>query len=141
MGPNPVRLTQTSEPPPQAGSHCPPNGGHTPPQGPGTLHCAVVVVMLDVVEVVMLDVVVPAQPPFVQASQQLAKVPVHALPPCGAWHLPVRLMEHFVLPWVVRQHVSKPGLPQVDRDSHFVTSPRQSLFASRLAAFTPAQCT
>ena len=34
-----------------------------------------------------------------------------------------RLMLHVVLPFaVVRQHVTKPGFPQVDRAAHFTTA-------------------
>ena len=37
-------------------------------------------------------------------------------------------MLHFVWPFaVVRQHVTKPGFPQVDRAAHFTTAPLHCL--------------
>ena len=61
-----------------------------------------------------------AHPPDTQASQQLAWLPTVAVPCLGALHLPAScLMEHFVTPLaVVRQHVTNPGFPQVDRAAH-----------------------
>jgi hypothetical protein len=68
-----------------------------------------------------------AQPLAVQASQQLAKLPTHADPPFGALHLSaLDLVEHFVTPFaLVRQHVTNPGLPQVDLAAHLTTAPLQ----------------
>jgi hypothetical protein len=68
----------------------------------------------------------------VQASQQLANVPTHAVPPFGALHLSMPdLVEHFVWPLaLVRQQVTNPGLPQVERAAHFTTAPLQLWFAS-----------
>jgi hypothetical protein len=63
----------------------------------------------------------------VQASQQLGKLPVHAVPPfCGVHLSPLDFVEHFVTPFgLVRQQVTKPGLPQVDLAAHFTTAPVQ----------------
>lgn len=83
-----------------------------------------------------------AQPLSVQASQQLEKAPVQALPPAGAmqWSLS-RLVLHFVVPdALVRQQVTNPGFPQVERAAHRFTAPLQyvgrvdgSAFARALA--------
>lgn len=77
-----------------------------------------------------------AQPLDVQASQQLAKVPTHEVPPFGGLHLsPFDFVEHDVTPLaLVRQQVTKFGLPQVDRAAHLTTTPWQLLFASVLLA-------
>jgi hypothetical protein len=92
--------------------------------------------VVDVVEVIVVDVVVvvgsavvvldsvvvvvvAAHSPVRQASQQLTHAPTVALPPAGARHFSgddLRL--HVVVPpRVVRQQVTKPSLPQVDRDA------------------------
>jgi len=73
----------------------------------------------------------------VHASQQLAKVLTHAEPPFGALHLSaLDFVEHFVAPFAfVRQHVTNPGLPQVERAAHFLTAPPQLRF-SKAASFT-----
>jgi hypothetical protein len=73
---------------------------------------------------VVVVVVSPAQPPALQLSQQLGTAPTHAEPPLGAVHFAwLDLTEHFVLPVaVVRQHVTKPGAPQVDFLAHRTTS-------------------
>jgi len=83
-----------------------------------------------VVEVVVLVVVV-AQPVAVQASQQLARTPMHRAPPLGAVHRAVaRLIAHLVTPLLfVRQQVTKPGRPQVEWDAHRLTDRTQSAFA------------
>lgn len=56
------------------------------------------------------------QPLSPHASQQLAWAPVRAVPFLGALHFAAScLIEHFVRPFAfVRQHVTKPLLPQVD---------------------------
>ena len=56
------------------------------------------------------------QPVATHASQQLAWVPTRADPCLGALHCAApRLIEHVVTPFLfVRQHVTKPDLPQVD---------------------------
>jgi hypothetical protein len=80
----------------------------------------------------------------VQASQQLAKLPTHAEPPFGALQLAaLDFVEHFVTPLLVRQQVTNPGLPQVDRAAHFTTAPLQlgfvvcnAVFAAPVAHFT-----
>ena len=81
-------------------------------------------------------VVVPPQPPA-HASQQLDVVPTHACPPFGALHLSaLDLVEHFSLPRaLMRQHVTNPGFPQVERAAHFLAAAPQLGFA-KLAAFT-----
>ncbi len=60
-----------------------------------------------------------AQPPAPQASQQLVKTPVQTEPPDGARHLLASgLTPQLVLPLaVVRQHVTAPGRPQVEREA------------------------
>ena len=70
-----------------------------------------------------------AQPPSVHASQQLENAPVHALPPAGAtqWS-PSRFVLHLVFPdELVRQQVTNPGFPHVDRAAHRFTAPLQYL--------------
>ena len=67
--------------------------------------------------------------PSTQASQQLETWPTHAVPPFGATHrLASRFVEHFVLSFLVLQHVTKPGFPHVDLAAHFFTTPLQLLF-------------
>ncbi len=84
-----------------------------------------------VVVVVVLVVVVVAQPDAVHASQQLANCPTHALPPFGlAQGVVLLLIEHLVTPFAaVRQQLTKPGFPQVERAAHLFTNRRQLLFA------------
>jgi hypothetical protein len=81
-------------------------------------------------------VVVPPQP-AAHASQQLGVVPTHACPPFGALHLSaLDLVEHFSLPFaLMRQHVTNPGFPQVERAAHFLTAAPQLGFA-KAASFT-----
>jgi hypothetical protein len=73
-----------------------------------------------------------AQPLAVQASQQLAWTPTHAAPPFGGLQLAaLDFVEHVVAPFfVVRQHVTNPALPHVDRAAHLTTTPLQLLFVS-----------
>src|SRR5258708_3212738 len=93
----------------------------------------VVDVVLDVlllvevlVETAVLVVVAPAHPVLVHASQHLENDPTQAVPPPGGVQLDADfLSEHFVLPFLVRQQVTNPGLPQVDLAAHFLTAPRQ----------------
>jgi hypothetical protein len=58
-----------------------------------------------------------AQPPLMHASQQLGRCPIHACPRFGGLHAAaLPLMLHLVAPLAsVRQQVTNPGLPQVDR--------------------------
>jgi len=88
-----------------------------------------------------------AQPPVVQASQQLENSPTHAEPFFGALHCAAPfLVEHRVLPFLsVVQQVTNPGLPHVDFDAHETTLPLQlfgsssssaSMFATPRAHFT-----
>jgi hypothetical protein len=67
----------------------------------------------------------PAHPVARQAPQQLDIRPMHAEPFRGARHFAAsRLIEHFVTPLAfVRQHVTAPGLPQVDFAAQRRTSP------------------
>src|SRR5262245_26345991 len=88
-------------------------------------------------------VVAPVQLPALQLSQQLGTAPAHAEPPLGAVHLAsFGFSKHFVLPVAaVRQHVTKPGRPQVDCLAHLTTCARHCfgrapLFAAVFA--TPA---
>jgi len=88
------------------------------------------VVAAPVVVVVGADVVVvvpppPAQPLGPHASQQLGTDPTHADPPRGGLQADALLLiEQLVSPPLsVRQQVTKPGLPQVDCDSQFITAP------------------
>jgi hypothetical protein len=73
----------------------------------------------------------------VHASQQLAKVLTHAEPFFGALHLSaLDFVEHFVTPLaLVRQHVTNPGFPQVDRAAHFLSATPQLRFTK---AHSPA---
>jgi hypothetical protein len=106
--------------------HVPPHD----PMPPVALHgggsVTVVVVAVDVV------VVVVAQPLAPQASQQLANDPTHAAPPAGERQTPsLRLIAQVVFPDLrVRQHVTNPGLPHVERAAQRITTPAQSGFAS-----------
>jgi hypothetical protein len=71
-----------------------------------------------------------AQPPVVQASQQLGNPVVQLPPPLGARHLSaLDFTLHLVCPLeVVRQQVTHPaGRPHVDLLTQRLTSPRQAL--------------
>jgi len=81
----------------------------------------------------------------VHASQQLGRCPTQACPPFGALHrVALALMLHFVTSLaVVRQQVTNPRLPQVDRAAHDFTallqdlgSPLSTAFATRTAQRT-----
>jgi len=104
---------------------------------------AVVVVGAAVVVVVLPQTNEPSGEPAPQDSQQLAPVPTHAWPPLGGLHLSAAdLIEHFTLPRrSTRQHVTNPGLPQVDLAAHWVTNPLQLLFVSVAFAWSEAQLT
>jgi hypothetical protein len=90
------------------GSHCSPGSGLPLPQDGGG----------------MVVVVVGEQPPFTHASQQLDAPLTQALPPRGALHDEAfRLTRHFVRPFEsVRQQVTEPGRPQVDREAQCQTA-------------------
>src|SRR5207249_1941976 len=68
-----------------------------------------------------------AQPVSVQASQQLGWFPTQALPPAGGWSVQdeeLLLVLHFVVPLeLVRQQVTNPVFPQVQRAAHFLAAP------------------
>jgi hypothetical protein len=83
-----------------------------------------VVATLVVVVLVVVVVVLPTQPVALHASQQLVAVPTHAWPPLGAMHdVARRLTLHLAgLPDFVRQQVTAPGLPQVERAAHLRTA-------------------
>ena len=88
-------------------------------------------------------VVVVAQPPAPQASQQLGTDPMHALPPPGATQRAApRSIEHDVLPdGRVRQQVTNPGLPHVDLAAQRLTVLVHPLLASAALASSAAQRT
>jgi len=89
---------------------------NAPPADDGTQHrvlgCVVVVVLVP-----------PVQPPAPHASQQLATVPMHALPPGGAWHLSASCLTlQRLRPLAsVRQQVTNPFRPQVERAAQRIT--------------------
>jgi hypothetical protein len=87
--------------------------------------------------------IVVAQPVAVQASQQLANRPTQAEPPLDVAHLAGSLlMEHRVVPRLfVRQQVTKPTRPQIDRDAHLLTNRVQSLLTRATFACPSAQRT
>ncbi len=101
----------------------------------------VVVVAPGVVVVVVVTVL--AQPLAAQASQQLTRSPTHREPPLGATHaLALLLIAHLVTPLLfVRQQVTKPGLPQVEREAHLLTNLAQPLFVRAASACCTAQLT
>jgi hypothetical protein len=104
------------------------------------------VVPASVVEVAddeVVVVVVVAQPPAVHASQQVVSWPTHAEPPLGATHFAeLVLIEHFVVPLlVVRQQVTKPGLPHVERAAHRLTKRAQLSLVRTAFACCAAQLT
>jgi hypothetical protein len=116
-------------------SHCSPHAGwYTPsPQCAGG----------HVVEVVVVVVVVVAHPPAVHASQQLVKIPTHAVAPGGAAQCAAsRLILHFVPLAFVTQQVTAPAcFPQVECAAHRLTAPTQFLLTSACCAFCAAQNT
>jgi hypothetical protein len=89
-----------------------------------SVNLVVVVVRLVVVVAGTGVVVLVAQPFALQASQQLENAPMQALPLRGALQRRSRrLMLQWLLPPAsVRQQVTKPGRPHVDRAAHAVTS-------------------
>ena len=98
------------------------------------------VVLLVVVDVVMLVVgQLGPLPGAGHASQQLVQLPTV---PCFAvqWAASFLIL-HFVPLVVVRQHVTAPGLPQVECDAHFLTEPAQLLFTRTVFACCAAQLT
>jgi hypothetical protein len=99
----------------------------------------VVVVELEVVEV---DVVV-THAPCAHASQQLGTAPTQAWPPRGATHfaVPLLIAQEVRPALVVRQQVTKPGLPHVDLLAHRLTALAQLVFASTRCAWVSAQRT
>src|SRR5262245_18706498 len=109
-------------PPP---GHRPPSlqNGMVPPQASAIVEVTVVVV------VVVVLVVGTTHPPAPHASQQLANTPTHALPPSGAVHRPgSRFVLHRGLPpGRVRQQVTAPGLPHVERAAQRLTAPLQDI--------------
>ncbi len=95
--------------------------------------------MVDVVVVVVLV----AQPALPHASQQLGRLPTHAVPPLGGVQSAAPfLMLHLV--WLtpstsfVRQQATALALPQVDLAAHRVTGPLQARgkVPARAAALT-----
>ena len=94
-------------------------------------------------DVDVLLVVGTTQPPFWQASQQLESAPAHALPPLGALQAAAFfLIEHLVTPLrLVRQQVTKPGRPHVERAAQRCTCPTQPWFTRVARAWPAAQLT
>jgi hypothetical protein len=148
-------------PPRSMPSHCSaPSAMPLPHSGGAVVDVTVVLVEL-VVEVVatvvvtdvdvdgVVDVVVGRahSPPVPHAAQQLGTDPTQEAPPDGARHCAALfLMLHFVLPLrVVRQQVTAPGRPHVERDAQRATSARQSAgrrpSATAPAMTAAAQCT
>src|SRR5262245_52545344 len=86
-------------------------------------------------------VVVVTQPPAPQASQQLVKLPTHAVPPTGARQCAAsRLVLHFVPVALVTQQVTAPaGFPQIECAAHRLTAPAQLLLTSVWFACSTAQ--
>ena len=100
---------------------------------------SVVVVVVSFVDVVVVGssvvvepttavvVVSVRQPPTMHASQQLAASLTHDDPAGGAWQSGERFTLQDVSPVaVVRQHVTAPGLPQVERAAQRTTTPLHS---------------
>jgi hypothetical protein len=75
-----------------------------------------------------VDVVLGTQLPLPQESQQLGTVPVHALPPFGARQRVASLftLQRSLPAAVVRQQVTAPGRPHVDRVAQRFTVPLQA---------------
>ena len=83
-----------------------------------------VVEVVDVLVVLDVEVVVGTQSPLPHASQQLGTVPAHAVPPFGARQ---RAASFFTLQRsrpaaLVRQQVTAPGFPHVERVAHRFTA-------------------
>jgi hypothetical protein len=99
----------------------------------------VVLVVLEVVVLVLLLVlvvrVVVTQPPALQASQQLGNAPTHALAPDREAHFANGFGLQMVGPFDrVRQQVTNPGLPHVERAAHRLTAPLHRLGRSPVVA-------
>jgi len=88
-------------------------------------------------------VVVVEHSVVLQASQQLGVPPTHAMPPRGGRQAAaLRLMLHLVSPRAfVRQQVTTPGRPHVDRRAHACATRAQSGFANALASVVAEQRT
>lgn len=122
-------------------SHCSP--GSTTPlphvTGGGSVVVVVDVEVDAVVEVTDVEVEVggATHPLLEQASQQLEKPPTHALVPPDPRQLPAaRLIRQRVPRAVVRQHVTAPGRPHVERAAHRSTSRRHARGSSALPRTT-----
>jgi len=90
-------------------------------------------------------VVVPPEihvPSAAHASQQLDCDPTHAVPPCGGLQSSSRcLILHIVWPCSsVRQQVTKPGLPQVDRAAQRTTASLHSCRSDPSFTAASARC-
>jgi hypothetical protein len=136
--------TQPHAPVTGSATHTSVSDSHSPPQVPPAWRPQGGGKTVLVVEVDVVVVVVALQPPASQASQQLGTAPTHALPPFGGatQRAAVRLSAQEVVPERrVRQHVTKPGLPQVDLEAQRLTTPAQPLFASTAAPLSTAQRT
>jgi len=95
------------------------------------------------VVVVLVVVVGAAHPPATHASQQLGALPTHACPPDGGRHL---VASEFLVQRVsprafVRQQVTKPGRPHVERAAHATTARKHSLDRPAARATSPTHRT
>jgi hypothetical protein len=122
------------------------HGPLNPPQSVVVVVPLPVVVVVELVVVTVVDVVVVdvvAQPLAVQASQQLSRRPVQARPSRGGrqWAAS-RLIEQRVTPCrFVRQQVTAPARPQVERAAQRCTKPAHDGFCSVALATDAAQDT
>jgi len=117
------------------GPHSTPTCAQIPPavpshSSPGSIwlfpHSGGSVVTVVVVLVVVVGV---AQPPATHASQQLGAFPTHACSPDGGRHLVASdfLVQRVSPRTFVRQQVTKPGRPHVERAAQATTARRHSL--------------
>jgi len=90
------------------------------------------------VVVVVVVVVGAAHPPATHASQQLGALPTQACPPDGGRHPAASdfLVQRVSPRAFVRQQVTNPGRPQVERAAHATTARRHSLDSSEAARAT-----
>jgi hypothetical protein len=113
--------------------------GEQEPQLDGIVVVVVVVVGMVVVVVVVGAGQLGRLPGAGQASQQLVHVPT--VPFFAVQRRASASILHFVPVVVVKQHVTKPGLPQVECAAHFFTTPAQLLLTRNEFACCTAQLT
>lgn len=108
---------------------------------------AIDVELVDVLDVVVVDVVVGTQSPPPHASQQLGTVPTQAVPPLGARQRAASLFTLQRKPpeTLVRQQVTAPARPHVERAAQRLTAPLHSVRscprATRVVSTPEAQLT